>query len=175
MLFLTEPAPQYKKSFLEGIHEFQREGLLLEYDIQRIDRDFATFLNNVQFRKDRTKLPPHLVPSTDYWLILGDEESGTFIGRLSLRHELNAFLLKIGGHIGYQIRPSLRRRGYGTEQLRLGLQKAREHGLIRVLVTCDENNIGSKKIIEYNGGQLENAIDIEGSPVKKLRYWIDLP
>jgi predicted acetyltransferase len=56
----------------------------------------------------------------------------------------------------------------------LGLEKARELGLRRVLVTCDEDNIGSKKIIEHNGGQYENAIQIEGDKVKKLRYWIDI-
>jgi predicted acetyltransferase len=57
--------------------------------------------------------------------------------------------------------------------LRLGLEKARDLGLRRVLVTCDETNIGSKKIIEYNGGVFENAVEAE-SPIKKLRYWIDI-
>lgn len=60
----------------------------------------------------------------------------------------------------------------GTELLRLGLAKARERGMERVLLTCDETNIGSRKLIEANGGQLENAVVVEGSPVKKLRYWI---
>ena len=54
------------------------------------------------------------------------------------------------------------------------MEKARELGLHRVLVTCDEDNIGSKKIIEHNGGKLENALEIEGEPVRKLRYWIDI-
>ena len=54
------------------------------------------------------------------------------------------------------------------------MEKARELGLFRVLVTCDEDNIGSKKIIEHNGGMFENAIEIDGDPVKKLRYWIDI-
>ena len=101
-------------------------------------------------------------------------DKNAFIGRLSLRHELNEFLLKIGGHIGYEIRPSRRKQGYGTEILRLGLEKAKELGLHRVLVTCDEDNIGSKKIIEHNGGKFENSIEIDGDKVKKLRYWIDL-
>ena len=57
--------------------------------------------------------------------------------------------------------------------MRLGLEKARDLGLRRVLVTCDETNIGSKKIIEYNGGVFENAVEAE-SPIKKLRYWIDI-
>jgi predicted acetyltransferase len=82
--------------------------------------------------------------------------------------------LRVGGHIGYLIRPSERLHGYGKEMLRLGLQKARQFGLTRVLVTCDENNISSQKVIEYNGGRFENSILVEGSPVRKLRYWIDL-
>jgi predicted acetyltransferase len=80
----------------------------------------------------------------------------------------------MGGHIGYEIRPVKRRQGYGTEILRLGLEKARELGLRKVLVTSDEDNIGSRKIIEHNGGIFENAIEIEGDPVQKLRYWIDI-
>jgi predicted acetyltransferase len=122
----------------------------------------------VLYQKDRARLKSGRVPASEFWLSDDDK----FIGRLSLRHELNEYLLKMGGHIGYEIRPSKRRQGYGTEILRLGLEKARELGLLKVLVTCDEDNIGSKKIIEHNGGIFENAIEIEGDPVKNLRYWI---
>jgi len=132
--------------------------------------DFEAFVLGLHDLKDRFKLKPGFVPSSDFWLIDNDE----FIGRLSLRHELNEYLLKIGGNIGYEIRPSKRKQGYGKEILRLGLEKAREFGLRRVLVTCDEDNIGSKKIIEHNGGKLENALEIEGEPVRKLRYWIEI-
>ena len=132
--------------------------------------DIAAFVQELHEKKHRSKLKPGIVPGSDFWLIDNNE----FIGGLSLRHELNENLLKIGGHIGYEIRPSKRRQGYGTEILRLGLEKAKELGLQKVLVNCDEDNIGSKKIIEHNGGVLENAIDIEGDPVKKLRYWIDI-
>ena len=170
MIFLTEPSEEYKASFLEGVREFQREGRLLNYDVQRIEHDFAYFL--CQLRKQQTPytIKPGFVPHTDFWLIDGDE----YIGQLSVRHQLNDFLLKIGGNIGYQIRPSKRCRGYGKTILSLGLEKARTMGIARALVTCDENNIGSKKVIEYNGGKFENTVEVEGSPLKKLRYWIDL-
>ena len=170
MLFLTEPSVTYRESFLQSVREFQAEGRQLDYDLNRIASDFGAFVQVLHDKKDRAKLKPGIVPGTDFWLIDDNE----FIGGLSLRQVLNENLLKVGGHISYEIRPSKRRQGYGTEILSLGLEKAREIGLRRVLITCDEDNIGSKKIIEHNGGMLENAIEVEGNPVKKLRYWIEI-
>ena len=170
MLFLTEPSVTYKDSFIQAVREFQAEGRRLHYDLNSLIADFGAFVQGLYDKKDRAKLKPGIVPETDFWLIDDNE----FIGRLGLRHELNENLLKVGGHIGYEIRPSKRRQGYGTEILRLGLEKARALGLRRVLVTCDEDNVGSKKIIEHNGGMFENAIEIEGDPVRILRYWIDI-
>ncbi|GCE05731.1 GNAT family N-acetyltransferase [Dictyobacter aurantiacus] len=176
MLFLTEPSAKYKESFLEGLREFQEEGTLLQYNLPRLTADFDDYLRHVNRVYNRASMPPYFVPDTRYWLIEGDEErgEGVYVGNLTVRHELNELLLKVGGHIGYQIRPSWRRQGYGREILRLGLQKARALGITRALVTCDETNIASKKVIEYNGGRFENAVSVEGSTVKKLRYWIDI-
>ena len=169
-MLLADPSVTYRDSFIHSVQEFQAEGRQLHYDLKSIASDFGLFVQELQDKKDRSKLKPGIVPGSDFWLIHNNE----FIGGLSLRHELNEFLLKMGGHIGYEIRPSKRKRGYGTEILRLGLEKAKQLGLRRVLVTCDEDNIGSKKIIKHNGGIFENAIEIEGDPVKKLRYWIDI-
>ena len=119
--------------------------------------------------RDRRYHPrPGSVPETIFWLI-GD---GQFIGRTSLRHSLNPKLLQFGGHIGYEIRPTQRRKGYGKLILRLALEQARAIGLTRVLVTCDDTNIGSAKIIEYNGGVLENTVLLAGDSVSTRRYWI---
>lgn len=170
MIFLTEPDIKYQDSFLAGLREFHQEGRMLQYDFQIVSEGFERFLYHLKTQQDRTKLPPYIVPQSHFWLIDDDE----FIGILSLRRELNDTFIRIGGHIGYQVRPSKRRRGYGKELLRQGLQKAKELSFTRVLLTCDEDNIASKKVIESNGGQFENAILVEGSPIKKLRYWIDL-
>ena len=170
MLFLAEPSLTYKDSFIEGTRESQAESLELFFNLDKVSQNFEAFLQRLRNASKRANVKSDRVPMSDFWLIDGDE----YVGRLSLRHELNEALLLWGGHIGYQIRPSKRRRGYGKEILRLGLIKAKEIGLGRVLVTCDEDNIGSRKIIEHNGGQLENIVEVKDSPVRKMRYWIDI-
>lgn len=171
MALLALPSEKYKESYIQALLEFQAEGRNLTIDPRRLNEDFGGFVQFLLEQTDQSKLAPGRVPSSNFWLIDDNE----YIGRLSVRHALNDQLLKVGGHIGYEIRPSKRRLGYGNEILQLGLQKARELGLRRVLVTCDEDNTGSKKIIENNGGQFENAIEVDESSVKKLRYWIDIP
>ncbi|MFN8513178.1 MAG: GNAT family N-acetyltransferase [Chloroflexia bacterium] len=113
---------------------------------------------------------PNFVPQSIYWLVEGDE----FIGRISLRHELNDQLRRLGGHIGYEIRPSRRRQGYGTAILGLVLPKAREHGLTSVLITCDADNIASQRIIEQHGGMPDDPYVPPDGSVPALRYWIEL-
>ena len=158
----------YKESYLAATREFQAEGHNLEIDFHDLATNFHYYL---QAWRDRRYHPrPGSVPETIFWLI-GDEE---FIGRTSLRHSLNAKLLQFGGHIGYEIRPTQRRKGYGKLILRLALEQARAIGLTRVLVTCDDTNIGSAKIIEYNGGVLENTVLLAGRNVPTRRYWIDI-
>ena len=98
------------------------------------------------------------------------ELDGDLIGRASIRHSLNGFLLNFGGHIGYGVRPQFRRRGFATEILRQSLQYIHEFGVTDVLVTCDEDNVGSSKVIESQGGILENRVEYEGT--LKRRYWI---
>lgn len=175
ILFLTEPTVRYKESFLEGLREFQAEGSFLHEDVRQLSAHFDEYVRRLTAHYQRSSFPPDYVPATRYWLIEVDGQGQeVYVGNLTVRHELNALLLKVGGHIGYQIRPSWRCKGYGKQILHLGLQKALELGITRALVTCAETNIGSKKVIEYNGGQFENAIFIEGSSIKTLRYWIDI-
>lgn len=102
------------------------------------------------------------VPQTTYWLFVDDRPVG--IGKL--RHYLNDFLRSGGGHIGYTIRPSERGKGHGNTILRELLRKAKEKGIEEVLMTCDERNAISRKVIEHNGGELEDIRD------GKCRYWV---
>ncbi len=106
--------------------------------------------------------PEGYVPATTLWWVDGTE----YLGRVSIRHRLNPRLLEVSGHIGYDVRPSARRRGHATAMLRAALPVAAALGIDPVLVTCDAGNIGSLKVIEANGGKLENR---RGT---KLRFWI---
>lgn len=104
------------------------------------------------------------VPSTYFWIADGEE----LVGFLNLRHLLNDFLLEVGGHIGYSVKPSARGRGHARAALRLALDEAAALGLERVLVTCDDDNEASRRTIEGNGGVLEDVRDA------KMRFWISL-
>ena len=167
-LHLVRPANIYKSSFLKAVAEFQTESRDLDIDGQALERDFSSYVSRVRGWAFGKNLLPGYVPESVYWLVDGKR----YIGKVSVRHRLIPHLRKIGGHIGYEIRPSQRRRVYGTMILRLALLKARQLGIKRALVTCDETNIGSRKIIEANGGILENAVAMGRGQPKKLRFWI---
>jgi len=99
--------------------------------------------------------------------------NGKIIGTIQIRHYLNDFLLRSGGHIGYSIRPSERQKGYATKMLALALEECRKLSISKVLITCDKDNIGSARTIQKNGGILENeVIDDDGEILQ--RYWIDI-
>jgi predicted acetyltransferase len=112
-----------------------------------------------------------LVPATTY---LALDESEKLIGMIDIRHRLNEYLLNFGGHIGYSVRKSERRKGYATEMLKLALKKCIELNIKEVLITCDKENIASAKTIISNGGVLENEIFDSNDNTMTQRYWITL-
>ena len=127
---------------------------------------WETYLGRLASLENGENVPESWVPST----FLVAEVDGQIVGRVSIRHQLNDFLERRGGHIGYGVRPAYRGRGHATEILQNALKIARELGVSRVLVTCDDANVASSKVIEKAGGVLENILE-EGDE-KIRRYWI---
>jgi predicted acetyltransferase len=175
MPHLERPSSSYRNSFLEATRELQSEGNYTELDIDDLALNFNRYVEN-WLAREHTPPRAGMVKESIFWLVdeTNDSRQPEFIGRVSLRHKLTLQLREFGGHIGYEIRPSRRRAGNGTLGLRLVLSKARELGLDRVMITCDTTNIGSRKIIEANGGALEDIIQNDFRDVPTMRWWIDL-
>jgi predicted acetyltransferase len=117
--------------------------------------------------RNGTGLPSDWVRAT----ILAAEVDGALVGRVSVRYELNEWLARQGGHIGYAVLPDFRRRGYATEILRQATEVARQEGVDRILIICDEGNVGSAAVIERCGGVFEGHSTSEDGQVIR-RYWI---
>jgi predicted acetyltransferase len=165
MIQLVRPDVAYATSYVAAMREFQREGRYPEFDFTA---DFACY---VAILRDHATVPRHpAVLETHFWLV----DDALYIGRVSIRHQLNDRLRRLGGHIGYDIRPSQRQRGYGQQILALALPQARAMDLKSVLLTCDSDNWPSRKIIESNGGVFEDEIQLPDRPVPTRRYWIAL-
>jgi len=170
---LVKPDIRYKKSFLEALSEYQSEKINIKHnrnrhynnlDTANLAKDFNTYVIIELAKEKGLNIPAGYVAESVYWLI--DQEE--FIGKVNVRHQLTEKLKQIGGHIGYDIRPSKRGLGYGNNILRLVLSEAKKIGMKRVLLTCNINNLLSKKVIENNGGVFQDRLN------DNLRYWIKL-
>jgi predicted acetyltransferase len=174
---LVEPDAAFHDSFLRAMAGFAAEGRGGADDPSTIGHDlrewggrwhdravFADYVTEVRaLALPDTPRPAGHVPSTTLWWVDGLE----YLGRIQLRYELNDFLLEQGGHIGYDVAPEHRRRGHATAMLRAFLPVAAvQFRLTQVLITCDHDNVASRKVIEACGGQFE---DRRGA---KLRYWV---
>jgi len=172
---LIAPDVRVQRSFLEAMAEFQLEGrggpsdnTMIGDEIREFGASwstpagFAAFVAVLQAHARGEQVPDGFVACTTLWWVGEDE----YLGRIAIRHELTARLLEVGGHIGYDIRPTARRRGHARAMLRAALPVARGIGIERALVTCDVENVASRKIIESCGGEL--ADERSG----KLRFWL---
>lgn len=131
---------------------------------------FGQYLDALADQERGINVTPNHVPSTVFFAYVGTR----IVGRVSIRHTLNQFLERVGGHVGYVVVPEFRRRGYATRILSQALGIARDKlGIQRVLLTCDDDNVGSIRTIEKNGGVLEDVITGPGLEKPKRRYWIE--
>ena len=167
-LKLILPDPSWKEAVVEFKQEYLDAGSAMDGTAGLSSKEVDEWLLQIVRDSDWKTVTPGLVPASTYMSIR--EDDGKLIGMVNIRHELNEGLLLHGGHIGYSIRPTERRKGYAKEQLALALEKCKELGIDKALATCDKNNIGSAKIILANGGVLENEIP-DGDRITQ-RYWI---
>lgn len=131
----------------------------------RTDDEWSEFvLERLAEEDPATELVDGWVHCTSRWI--REIGTGEVLGFLAVRHRLTPFLLEVGGHIGYSVRPGARRRGVATAALAQGLEIAAGLGIDPVLITCDTDNTASRRTIEGAGGALEDVRD------GKRRYWI---
>lgn len=154
----------YRDEFLQNGEVLHGCACLADYS------DPADWLTDVLKNAHEETVVDGWVPSST--LLAIRQTDHTLVGMIDIRHQLNDYLAQFGGHIGYSVRRSLRRQGYASQMLALGLAYARELGLARVLLTCDKENIASAATIRSQGGLLENTVAEDGRLTE--RYWIEL-
>lgn len=173
---LVTPTTAVHASFVAAMNEFAAEGRGSIADDTMVGRDirerspgwndpeaFARYVDGVvaDSSPDGSR-PAGYVPATTLWWL----EGNVYLARIAIRHELTPWLLEQGGHIGYDVRPSARRRGHATAMLRAALPVAAGLGIRSALVTCDVDNVGSRRVIEACGAVFEDR------RADKLRYWL---
>ncbi|MHB1356381.1 MAG: GNAT family N-acetyltransferase [Anaerolineae bacterium] len=159
--------------FVELLRDYTLAGTKrYEEDLAAVQKDYPAFLQRLEDESQGKNLAPGNVAQSTYWL---QAAGGSLLGGIRLRYTLTPLLAHEAGHIGYDIRPSMRGLGFGTTQLGLLLPIARERGLDHVLITCKRDNLASARIIEKNGGQLENEVSSwRYADTWFRRYWITL-
>lgn len=175
MTSLDRPDLSLRASWAEAVIEFTAAGEqhmhgsgLWDFDhVDTTEQGARPIVEHLLAQDDpATELPEGRVPCTYYWITDGEGAGREFVGYLALRHWLTPWLLEEGGHIGYAVRPSRRREGHARRALVLALEEAAVLGLERVLVTADDDNLGSQAVILAAGGAYEDTRQ------GKRRYWI---
>jgi Predicted acetyltransferase len=169
-LFLVEPDEQYRDGFINMVLDYRDYGE--EYYFDKYKEALTDFEGFIAKLRAAINGEEDWVPSHSFWLTNTNKE---ILGVVRVRTSLeNEEVRKYAGHIGYDIPPHSRKKGYGSNILRLALEKAAMFGIDKVLITCADHNIASGKIIEKNGGVFESmTLDDDGqTPLR--RYWIDI-
>ena len=170
-LKLVFPQKEHKKQVEEYLKEHLDFGEKVLHGAGGLDRlgNFETWLEKVKKDISEETVESNRVPATLYLAIRKSDNK--VIGTIQIRHRLNEFLLKEGGHIGDGVRPLERKKGYATEMIRLALEECKRLNIDRVLMICNKDNVASRKSIINNGGVLENEIIGEDGKIIQ-RYWI---
>ncbi|PTV98378.1 putative acetyltransferase [Halanaerobium saccharolyticum] len=168
-LLLIEPSYEYKDKFLKAVKDYKNANENVHYNLYKPAlENFKQFVNDLQDHAKGKNLPKGWRRYSTYWLITSKTQE--IIGIIRIRNKP----LKIYGHIGYDVPPSYRGNGYGTKLLKLSLEKAKQMNIKKLMVTCDEDNIGSIKIIEKNSGKFVDKVFDKEDQVYVNRYKINI-
>lgn len=172
-LLLLRPTAKYIPQYEAYRREFLDFGGSMDGagSLRRLESGRAWLDEVERFSRPET-VPEGKVVSTQF--ILVREADDRLLGMLQLRHDLNDYLRRIAGHIGYSVRPSERRRGYAKRMLAMALDEARKLGLERVMISCSVENEASRRTILSNGGVFESTVLDETDGELLERYWIEL-
>ena len=170
-IILVKPDLSYADEIIKYKEESLKESPLINGSagLNRFS-SIEDWLEELKKRSSEDTVPKGLVPSSTY---LGVREKDNYIvGMIDIRHYLNEYLTQVGGHIGYGVRKTERNKGYAKQMLKLALEKCKELKIKKVLITCDEDNIASEKVILSANAKLEDIRNVDGE--NKKRFWIDL-
>ena len=170
-IILVKPDLSYADEIIKYKEESLKESPIINGSAG-LDRfsSIEDWLEELNKRSCEDTVPKGLVPSSTY---LGVREKDNYIvGMIDIRHYLNEYLTQVGGHIGYGVRKTERNKGYAKQMLKLALEKCKELKIKKVLITCDEDNIASEKVILSANAKLEDIRNVDGE--NKKRFWIDL-
>lgn len=167
---IINPSERFKISFLKMAADLQNQGHWYDENPEQLDKYFDKYLTRMENAKKGILTQPTEVPFTELWMIDGDD----VVGRIKINHKLSDSMKIRGGHIGYGVASYFRGRGYATQALKLALFAAKKMEIIEVLVTCDDDNLGSIKVIERNGGKLQDKILAPDRTILTRRYTFKL-
>lgn len=170
---LINPSKEYEERAFDYIQEFKdyKSQINGTGGLDRYEK-YDEWLQKINEDLDLLNMPKDKVPASTFFFVRISDDK--IVGMINIRHKLNDFLLKEGGHIGYSIRPTERKKGYATLMLKLGLEKCKELDLHKVLITCDKINVASAKVIQNNNGILDNEVYSDSFSEIIQRYWIEI-